>query len=129
MVIDTSAIVAIFQNEPEARRFLELIEADAIRLMSAASYVEAAIIIEDRFGYDGIRDLKLFLTEGGIDIEPVTFDQAETAREAYRKYGRGNHPAGLNYGDCFAYALAKTTGEPLLFKGNDFAQTEIDPAA
>lgn len=129
MVIDTSAIVAILQKEPESGRFLSLIEADATRLMTAANYLEAAIIIEDRFGYDGIRDLKLFLSEAGIDIEPVTFDQAETAREAYRTYGRGNHPAGLNYGDCFAYALAKATDEPLLFKGSDFSQTDIEPAA
>ena len=128
MVIDTSAIVAILQKEPESGRFLSLIEADATRLMTAANYLEAAIIIEDRFGYDGIRDLKLFLAEAGIDIEPVTFVQAETAREAYRTYGRGNHPAGLNYGDCFAYALAKATGAPLLFKGSDFGQTDIEPA-
>lgn len=128
MVIDTSAIVAILQKEPETGRFLALIEADATRLMSAASYLEAAIIIEVRFGYDGIRDLKLFLSEAGIEIEPVTLDHAETAREAYRDYGRGNHPAGLNYGDCFAYALAKATDEPLLFKGDDFSQTDIGPA-
>jgi ribonuclease VapC len=128
MVIDTSAIVAIFQKERERARFVALIETDPIRLMSAANYLEAAIVIEDRYGYDGIRDLKLFLAEAGIDIEPVTLDQAETAREAYREYGRGNHPAGLNYGDCFAFALAKQTNEPLLFKGNDFTQTDIESA-
>ncbi len=127
-MVNISAIVAILQKETETRRFLALIETDATRLMSAANYLEAAIIIEDRYGYDGIRDLKLFLSEAGIDIEPVTFDHAETAREAYREYGRGNHPAGLNYGDCFAYALAKTTAEPLLFKGNDFSQTDIESA-
>jgi ribonuclease VapC len=128
MVIDTSAIIAILQKEPETTGFLALIETDSIRLMTAANYLEAAIIIEDRFGYDGIRDLKLFLSEAGIDIEPVSFDHAETAREAYREYGRGNHPAGLNYGDCFAYALAKATGEPLLFKGNDFVRTDVESA-
>ncbi len=128
MVIDTSAIVAILQQEPESGRFLALIENDTTRLMTTANYLEAAIIIEDRFGYDGIRDLKLFLSEAGIDIEPVTFDHAETAREAYREYGRGNHPAGLSYGDCFAYALARATGEPLLFKGSDFGQTDISSA-
>jgi len=129
MVIDSSAVVAILQEEPETEHFLARLEADPTRLMSAASYLEAAIVIEDRFGYDGIRDLKLFLHEAGIDIEPVTFDQAELAREAYRRYGRGNHPAALNYGDCFAYALAKATGEPLLFKGDDFSRTDVAPAA
>lgn len=125
MVIDSSAVVAILQEEPETADFLALIEMTPTRLMSAANYLEAAIVIEDRFGYDGIRDLKLFLAEAGIEIEPVTFDQAETAREAYRTYGRGNHPAGLNYGDCFAYALAKAAGEPLLFKGDDFVRTDL----
>ena len=129
MVIDSSAIVAILREEPETGRFIERLEGDPTRLMSAASYLEAAIIIEDRFGYDGIRDLKLFLNEAGVDIEPVTFDQAEIAREAYRRYGRGNHPAALNYGDCFAYALAKAADEPLLFKGDDFSRTDVVPAA
>lgn len=129
MVIDTSAVVAILQQEPETGHFLARLEADPTRLMSAASYLEAAIVIEDRFGYDGIRDLKLFLNEAGVEIEPVTFDQAELAREAYRRYGRGNHPAALNYGDCFAYALAKTADEPLLFKGDDFSRTDVASAA
>jgi ribonuclease VapC len=129
MVIDTSAIVAILQEEPETGHFLARLEVDPTRLMSATSYLEATIIIEDRFGYDGIRDLKLFLHEAGIEIEPVTFDQAELAREAYRRFGRGNHPAALNYGDCFAYALAKAVGEPLLFKGDDFSRTDLVPAA
>ncbi len=96
--------------------------------MSAANHLEAAILIEDRFGYDGIRDLELFLAEADIDIEPVTFVQAETARETCRAFGRGHHPAGLNHGDGFAYALAKTTSEPLLYKGGDFAQTDIESA-
>jgi ribonuclease VapC len=125
MVIDTSAVLAILLGEPEQRRFNEKIEADPVRLMSAASYLETAIIIDDRFGYDGGRDLKLFLTEAEIGIEPVTLDQAEVAREAYRRFGKGNHPAALNFGDCFAYALARLSGEPLLFKGNDFTQTDI----
>jgi len=129
MVIDSSAVVAILQEEPETGLFLARLEADPTRLMSAASYLEAAIVIEDRFGYEGIRDLKLFLHEAGVEIEPVTFDQSELAREAYRRYGRGNHPAALNYGDCFAYALAKAAGEPLLFKGDDFSRTDVVPAA
>jgi ribonuclease VapC len=126
MVIDTSAVLAILLGEPERRHFNEKIEADPIRLMSAASYLEAAIIIDDRFGYDGARDLKLFLAEAEIAIEPVTLEQAEVAREAYRRFGKGNHPAALNFGDCFAYALARVTDQPLLFKGNDLAQTDVD---
>jgi ribonuclease VapC len=106
--------------------FHEKIASDPVRLLSAASYLEAAIIIDDRFGYEGARDLKLFLTEAEIEIQSVNLEQAEVAREAYRRFGKGNHPAGLNFGDCFAYALARITGQPLLFKGNDFPQTDIE---
>jgi ribonuclease VapC len=126
MVIDSSGLLAILFGEPEKRRFNELIEAHAVRIMSAASFLESAIIIDDRLGYEGARDLKLFLAEAEIVVEPVTLEQAELAREAYRRFGRGNHAAALNFGDCFAYALAKATGEPLLFKGNDFSQTDIE---
>jgi len=128
MVIDTSAILAILLDEAEAEDFLVRIERDPVRLLSVASYVEAAIIIDDRFGVEGGRDLKLFLAEAGIEIEPMTIAQADLAREAYRRFGRGNHPACLNFGDCFAYALAKAAREPILYKGNDFGQTDI-PAA
>jgi ribonuclease VapC len=126
MVIDSSALLAILFGEPEKRRFNELIEAHAVRLMSAASYLESGIIIDDRLGYEGGRHFKLFLEEADIAIEPVTLEQAEVARDAYRQFGKGNHAAALNFGDCFAYALAKTTGEPLLCKGNDFSQTDIE---
>lgn len=125
MVIDTSAVLAILLDEPEMTVFTERIAADLVRLMSAASYLEAAIIIDDRFGYEGERDLRFFLTDGAIEIVSVSVDQVEIARAAYRRFGRGNHPAALNFGDCFAYALAKATGEPLLFKGNDFARTDL----
>jgi ribonuclease VapC len=125
MVIDTSALLAILFGEPQRQAFNEKIAKDEVRLMSAASYLEAAIIIDDRFGYDGARDLRLFMVEAAIEVMPVTLEQAEIAREAYRAYGRGNHPARLNFGDCFAYALAKSSGEPLLFKGDDFSQTDI----
>ena len=128
MVIDSSALLAILFNEAEQRQFNEKIEADAIRFLSAASYLEAATIIDDRLGYEGARDLKLFIAEAEIEIVPVTLEQAEIVREAYRNYGRGNHPARLNYGDCFAYALAKATQQPLLFKGEDFAKTDIAAA-
>ncbi len=125
MVIDTSALLAILLGEPEARSFNERIEADAMRLLSTASYLETAIIIDDRLGQEGARDLKLFLVEADIEVVPVTMEQAELAREAYRRYGRGNHPARLNFGDCFAYALAKASDEPLLYKGDDFAKTDL----
>jgi ribonuclease VapC len=126
MVIDTSAVLAILLGEPERRRFNEKIEADPVRLLSAASFLETASIIDDRFGNEGARDLKLFLAEAEIEIDPVTLDPAEVAREAYRRFGKGNHPAALNFGDCFAYALARIRGEPLLFKGTDFSQTDIE---
>ena len=125
MVIDSSALLAILFDEAEQRLFNEKIEADAVRFVSAASYLEVAIIIDDRLGYEGARDLTLFIAEAEIEIIPVTLEQAEIAREAYRNYGRGNHPARLNYGDCFAYALAKATQQALLFKGDDFAKTDI----
>jgi ribonuclease VapC len=126
MVIDSSALLAILFGEPEKRRFNEKIAADAVRMMSAASCLESAIIIDDRLGYEGARDFKMFLAEADIVVEPVTLEQAEVARDAYRRFGKGNHVAALNFGDCFAYALAKTTGEPLLFKGDDFSQTDIE---
>jgi ribonuclease VapC len=126
MVIDSSALLAILFGEREKRRFNEMIEADAVRMMSAASYLESAIMIDDRLGAEGARDFKLFLAEADIAIEPVTLEQAELARDAYRRFGKGNHVAALNFGDCFTYALAKATGEPLLFKGSDFSQTDID---
>ena len=126
MVIDSSAVLAIMQGEPEKRSLNERIEADPVRLMSAASHLEIAIVIDDRFGDEGARDLKLFLTEAEVEIVPVTLDQAEIARAAYRKFGRGNHPARLNFGDCLAYALARSAGERLLFKGDDFSKTDIE---
>ena len=125
MVIDTSALVAILRDEPERRGFNEKIEADPTRLLSVVSFVEAALVIEARLGEAGGRELDLLLHRAGIDVVPVDIDQAEIARQAFRAYGHGRHPAGLNFGDCFAYALVKTTGEPLLFKGNDFGRTDI----
>jgi ribonuclease VapC len=94
--------------------------------MSAASYLETAIMIDDRFGYDGARALKLFVTEAEIAIEPVSWSSRKS-REAYRRFGRGEHPTALNFGDCFACALARLTREPLLFKGNDFTETDRQP--
>lgn len=125
MVIDSSAIVAIFQNESERRLFNETIEVAETVSMSTATFVELSMIIESRYGADGIRDLDLFISKADITLVPVDIDQANIAREAFRQYGKGRHPAGLNYGDCFSYALAKLMEQPLLFKGNDFSQTDI----
>ena len=120
MVIDTSAIVAILGNEPEQARFVRLIAADEVRLLSAVSRVECTCVIEGRKRAAGRADLELFLREAAVEIAPVTADQAAIACEVFRRFGRGRHPAGLNIGDTFAYALARATGEPLLFKGDDF---------
>jgi len=128
MVIDSSAVIAILCNEPDAEHFVTAIEDDSIRLMSAASLLETSIVIESRYGKDGRHKLDLLLSKAQVKIEAVTTEQAETARAAFRAYGKGRHPAGLNFGDCFSYALAKVTGEPLLFKGNDFSKTDIQQA-
>ena len=125
MVLDTSALVAILQNEHERRLFNEAIESAETRSMSTASFVETSIIMESRYGPDGIRDLDLFISKAQISLVPVDTDQAYIARNAFRQYGKGRHSARLNFGDCFAYALAKAWGEPLLFKGDDFTQTDI----
>jgi ribonuclease VapC len=101
------------------------IEEGTPNLLSAATLVEASMVIESRTGIEGGRDLDLFIYRAGIEIVPVDAEQAELARIAWRKYGKGRHPACLNYGDCFSYALAKATGEPLLFKGSDFSGTDI----
>ena len=126
MVIDTSALLAILQNEPERRTFNKAIEAADTRLISTASFVEVSIVIESRYGPDGIRDLDLFLSKAEIELVPVDSDQAFEARQAFRQYGKGRHTAGLNFGDCFSYALAKSLGEPLLFKSEDFSKTDLD---
>ena len=128
MVIDTSALVAILCNEPEAPLFEEALERDAIRLISAGTLLETSIVIEARFGEAGGRELDLLIHKAQIRIEPFDQEQAEIAREAYRTYGKGRHPAGLNYGDCFAYALSSARGEPLLYKGEDFSKTDIKSA-
>jgi ribonuclease VapC len=125
MVIDTSVLVAVLAMEPDAAQLAAAIEADATRLISAATLVEASMVIESRHRSAGASELDLLIAKAGMVIEAVTPDQAELAREAWRRFGKGRHPAGLNFGDCFAYALARTTGEPLLFKGSDFAQTDV----
>jgi ribonuclease VapC len=128
MVIDTSAIVAIALNEAEAPLFEQSIADDPIRLMSAATMLEAAMVIEARLGEAGGSELDLWLHKVGVEIVAVEPEHADQARRAWRRYGKGRHPAGLNFGDCFSYALAMLTGEPLLYKGNDFSQTDIRAA-
>lgn len=125
MVIDTSALVAILQDERERRAFNEAIEAAESCSMSAASLVETSMIIESRYGPEGIRSLDLYISKARIKLVSVDADQAYTARDAFRNYGKGRHRAGLNFGDCFSYALAKALDEPLLFKGADFTLTDI----
>ena len=126
MVIDTSALLAVLLREPDADRVAQAIEAGSPRLLSAANLLEASIVIESRKGEAGGRELDLLVYRGGIEVVGVDQDQAETARAAWRRFGKGRHPAGLNYGDCFAYALARSRRLPLLFRGSDFSQTDID---
>ena len=125
MVIDTSALVALMCMEQEASRLARALEADPHRLISAATWMETAIVIEARYGEAGGRELDLLSAKADLSIREVDQQQAEFAREAWRRYGKGRHPAGLNFGDCFSYALAKASGEPLLFKGEDFSKTDI----
>jgi ribonuclease VapC len=125
MVIDTSALAAIFFHEPERDAFRKAIVAASSRLISAATVLEAGMVIEGRRGGGAGREFDLFIVRVQIQIVPVDAEFADLARSAWRKYGKGRHPAGLNFGDCFSYALAKATGEPLLAKGTDFAKTDI----
>ena len=126
MVIDTSAIVAIARNEPDAAELEVRIADDPVRLISTATVLEATIVLETRLGDAGGREFDLWLLKIGAEIVPVDAEQADAARRAWRRFGKGRHAAALNYGDCFSYALALTRGEPLLFKGEDFAKTDVN---
>lgn len=125
MVLDTSALVAILSQEPEAQALALAIDEHPCRCVSAATVLEASIVIAVRFGEPGLRDLDQLLAKILAEVVPVSADQAALGRQAFLKYGKGRHPAGLNYGDCFAYALTKTSGQPLLCKGDDFARTDL----
>ncbi len=128
MIEDTSAVLAVLFAEADAEYYARsIIETSPCRI-SAANLLEAAIVVESRSGLAAGHELDVFLERAGIELVPVTPQQVEAARRAWRRFGKGNHPAGLNLGDCFAYALADATGEPLLFKGKNFAQTDIEPA-
>ncbi len=125
MVIDSSALLAILLIEPEKKEFINKITNDPKRLISSFTLLETGIVIEARKKDVGGRELDLFIHRSQIDVIPFTPEQSEIARQAWRKFGKGRHPARLNMGDCCTYALAKYSGEPLLFKGNDFDQTDL----
>lgn len=127
MVVDTSAVIAILFGETETESFVRALADDPKRMISAFNALESAIVIEAKKGEAGGRELDLLLHRARIEIIALNGDQVELALAAWRKYGKGNHRAGLNIGDCCAYALAKYSGEPLLFKGKDFSQTDVRP--
>ena len=128
MIVDSSAVLAILFSEPDARRHAGAIMAASPCRMSVANALEASIVVERRGGDAAAHELDALLESAEVELVPVTVEHLEAARRAWRRFGKGNHPAKLNFGDCFAYALAKATGEPLLFKGEDFAQTDIEAA-
>jgi len=125
MIVDTSALVAILLDEPEFNEFTLLIEDCVQCRVSAVSFVELLIVMESRIGPSAVSRIDAFLFRTAIAVEPVTYEQPLLARRAFLEFGKGRHPAGLNFGDCFAYALAKAAGEPLLFKGDDFSRTDL----
>ena len=128
MIVDSSAILAILFHEADARRYADAIAAASPCRMSVATILETCMVAESRGGAVAADNLDLLLERAGIEPVPVTVEQMKAARQAWQRFGRGNHPAALNFGDCFAYALARVTGEPLLFKGEDFPQTDIAAA-
>ena len=128
MVIDSSAMMSILLQESDAQIFADAIEGAPTRVMSASTLYEAGILIQSRRGDGGAADLDRLVESARIEIVPFDLEQARLARAAYRRYGKGNHRAGLNFGDCFAYALAKHIDETLLFKGADFSRTDVEPA-
>jgi ribonuclease VapC len=128
VIVDTSALVAILFQEPDARTFVDAITAAGTRRMSAASLFETALVVDRRGDAAASDRLDPFIAAADIEIVAVDAVTARLARDAYRRFGKGNHAAKLNFGDCFAYALAEATGEPLLFKGDDFSKTDVAPA-
>ena len=128
MIVDSSALLAILYREPDAPDYEQLIATTPNCRMSVANALEASIVVESRGGAEAGAELDAFLESTGIELAPVTVEQLSEARRAWRRFGKGNHPAALNFGDCFAYALATVMGEPLLFKGDDFARTDIAAA-
>lgn len=129
MVVDTSAIMAVMAMEPEAPLFARLIDEAQVRLVSVVTILEAGILADMRKGQDGVLNLDAFVKDAELTIVPFDAEQASLARAAYGRFGKGRHTAALNFGDCAAYALAVSSGEPLLFKGNDFARTDVAAVA
>ena len=129
MVIDSSALLAILFGEPEARALTTAVNADGTRLISAPTLLECSIVLAARYGDAGLRELDLFVHRATLDIVPFDGEHYEIARNAYRRFGKGQHPAGLNYGDCMTYALAASAAEPILFVGNDFTRTDLPVVA
>jgi ribonuclease VapC len=125
MVVDTSALLAILQDEPERAAFNKAMEMADSRFISIASFVEVSIVIDARYGAEGLLGLDRFLRRAQIELAVVDQEQGRLARDAFRRFGKGRHPAGLNFGDCFAYALATALGHPLLYKGEDFSKTDV----
>lgn len=128
MVIDTSALAAVLFDEPDRARYTRALADAAVLVVSAATLVEAGIVVEARLGEPGGRELDLLLHRAKVGVVPTDEEHALIARAAWRRFGKGRHPAGLNYGDCFSYALAIQRDEPLLFKGDDFSATDVRPA-
>ena len=125
MVLDSSALLAILFSESRRHAFAEAIDADPVRLLSVASLTECSIVVASRRGAEGLRDLDQLVSRAGMQLEAVDVEQAYVARDAWQRFGKGRHAAALSFGDCFSYALAYVTGEPLLFAGRDFASTDI----
>ena len=128
MIVDSSALLAVLLREPDSERYETAIATAAGCRMSAVNLLETSIVVEGRGGAAAGHELDVFLDRAGIEPAPITTEQVQVARIAWRRFGKGNHPARLNLGDCFAYALAKSTGEPLLYKGDDFSRTDIEAA-
>ena len=128
MIVDSSALLAVLLRKPDATRYETAIATAPTCRMSAVNVLETSIVAESRGGEAAVHELDAFMERAGIEWSPITVEQVKAARVARRRFGRGNHPARLNLGDCFAYALARTAEEPLLFKGDDFSRTDIDAA-
>ena len=125
MILDTSSLIAILTGEPDCDLYVDAISRAGVCRISAGNFLELSVVIESQFGPDVLRQCDAFFRRAGIVVEPVTVEHVHAARQAFHDFGKGRHPAALNFGDCFAYALAKATGEPLLFKGDDFKKTDI----
>ncbi|WP_425475492.1 type II toxin-antitoxin system VapC family toxin [Mesorhizobium quangtriensis] len=129
MAVDTSAIIAVLKDEPDASQLIACIARASQRCISAGSVLECGIVVGAQYGEAGLRGMRELCAGLSLEIVPVDADQARMGYETFRRYGRGSrHPANLNFGDCFSYALAKTRNLPLLFKGDDFVHTDIEPA-